>query len=216
MLSKENILNTFFFKSPLELQVLKVSIFFFTYSCDFALNALFYLNQKISDKYHYEGDNLYYFILVNNLTITVFSTVISYLLVKLLNLLTNSKNSIENIFKKEEKIMRKNKKYKVDSQKKKLIFMNILKEFKNLKIKIICYIIIEFSIMLFFFYYVTAFCEVYRDTQISWIYDSFISFILSIPLELLLSFFISLIYMISVKYKLEISYKIIIFLYRLG
>ncbi len=101
LLSKENILNTFFFKTPLESQPIRISLFLFSYSFDFALNALFYLNEKISDKYHYEGDSLYLFIFVNNLTITIFSTLFSYLLVKILNLLTNIKKSIEYSLKEE-------------------------------------------------------------------------------------------------------------------
>ena len=98
LLSKENILNTFFFKSPLESQPIRISLFIFSYSCDFALNALFYLNQKISDKYHYEGNSLYYFTFINNITISIFSTVFSNVLIKLFNFLTNSKDSIEELF----------------------------------------------------------------------------------------------------------------------
>jgi hypothetical protein len=216
LLTKENILNTFFFYSPLELQPLRLSIFIFTYSCDFALNALFYSNQNISDKYHYNGDSLYLFIFVNNMTITVFSTVFSYLLVKSLNYLTNSKESIEQLFRKEEELMRENKNYKVNNNKKKKIYINLLKIYKYMKFKIACFIIIEFVIMVFFFYYITAFCEVYKETQKSWIYDSFISFLLSIPFELLESFFITTLYTLSIKYRFKMIYKIVLFLYNLG
>ena len=216
LLSKENILNTFFFKSPLEPQYLRISLFIFNYSCDFAFNALFYFNQKISDKYHYEGNNLYYFILINNITITIFSTVFNYILVKCLNILINSKSEIENVFRNEEKLMRKNKKYIVSPNKKKKIFISIFKEIKYLKIKIIFYIIIQSLLMLFFYYYIVAFCEVYKETQKSWIYDSFISFLLSIPIELIESFFISILYTISIKYRFKMIYKIVLFLYNLG
>ena len=216
LLSKENILNTFFFKSPLEIQSIRLSIFIFSYSCDFALNAVFYLNQNISDKYHYEGDSLYIFTIVNNMTISVFSTIFSYLLVKSLNILTNSKESIEILFRKEEKKMRKNKEYKVNKNAIKNIYTNLLKVYKNMKIKIIFYIIIEFLLMIFFLYFVTAFCEVYKDTQLSWLYDSFISFILSIPIELLISFVISLLYIVSIRMKIKFLYNFVLFLYGLG
>ena len=82
LLSKENILNTFFFKSPLEIQALRLSLFLFNNSCDLAFNSLFYFQENISDKYHYEGNNLYYFTLVNNITITIFSTLSTFVLVK--------------------------------------------------------------------------------------------------------------------------------------
>ena len=111
--------------------------------------------------------------------------------------------------------MRRNKEYKVDNNRKKYILNNILKVFKIMKIKITCYIIIEFLIMLFFLYFITAFCEVYRDTQMSLLYDALISFILSIPIELLLSFFISILYMASIKLQLQCLYNIALLAYRL-
>ena len=216
LLSKENILNTFFFKSQLEIQSLRLSLFIFNYSCDFALNALFYFNENISDKYHYKGENLYWYILVNNLTISIFSTIFSYLLVRFLGLLTNSKDSIESLFRNQENLMRKNENYKVHYKEKRTIYEKLSKIYKILKIKILFYIIIEFILLLFFFYFITAFCEVYNNTQISWLSDSIVSFLLSIIIEFLISFFYSLLYMVSVKYRIKFLYNILLFLYRLG
>ena len=105
--------------------------------------------------------------IINNITITLFSVGGSYLLVKSMNLLINSKGKIEILFRKEEQKMRKNKKYKIDTKRIKFIFNSLFNIFKCMKIKILCYIIVELLIMLFFLYFITAFCEVYRDTQIS-------------------------------------------------
>ena len=216
LLSKENILNTFFFKSPLEKRPLRLSLFIFSYSCDFAFNALFYSNENISEKYHYKGENLYFYTLINNLTISIASSMLSYLLIKTLSCLTNSNDTIENLFRNQEELLRKNSRYKVKSSDKKILFEKLRKIFKILKIKIICYIIIEFFFLLFFFYYVTAFCEVFKNTQISWLSDSYISFLLSIPFELLLSLFYACLYIISIKYKFKILYNIVLFGYGLG
>ena len=180
------------------------------------MNALFYLNENISDKYHYQGENLYFYTLINNLTISIFSTVFSYLLIKLLGCLTNSKDSIESLFRNQEELLRKNKKYKVKRNDKQIIYEKLRKIFKILKIKIVCYIIIESFLLLFFFYYVTAFCEVYKSTQSSWLSDSYISFLFSFPIELSLSFFYAVFYMISIKYKLKALYNIALFGYGLG
>ena len=84
-----------------------------------------------------------------------------------------------------------------------------------MKFKIVCFIIIEFLIMIFFLYFITAFYEVYKDTQLSWLYDSFISFLLSFPLELLISFIISLLYISALRIKNKFIYNIALFLYRL-
>ena len=199
----------------MESQPIRISLFIFSYSCDMALNALFYFNQKISDKYHYKGESLYLFIFINNMVISIFSTVSSFLLVKSLSFLTNSKNSIEILFREEEQKMRKNKKYKVDYKRKRYIYNNILKVHKFMKIKMLCYIIIEFLILLFFLYFITAFCEVYRETQKSLLLDCFSSFILSILFELIISFFISFLYMLSIKLQLKFLYNIVLFSYRL-
>ena len=173
------------------------------------------MNINISEKYHYEGDNLYLFILVNNIVISIFSTLLYYLLGQFLYFLTNSTDSIVNIFRREEKLLRKNKNYKVSKKQKKIIFKNVLEQFKKLKTKLIFYIIIELLLILFFFYFVTAFCEVYRNTQASWVFDSALSFLLSILLELSISLFISSLYLTSVKYQIKFIYNIVLFIYRL-
>ena len=71
--------------------------------------------------------------MVNNITICLFSTLIIYFLIKSLNLLTNSNDTIEILIREEEQKMRKNKKYKVDINKKNIfiiIFQKYLKLWK--------------------------------------------------------------------------------------
>jgi hypothetical protein len=175
LLAKENILNLLYIKSPLELTSLRLCIFVFMYSCDLTFNTLFYFNSNISDRYHYEGKSLFWFSLLNNLSITIISSILSFFLSITLEFLTNSKEDIEEIFRKEEKKMRKDSKYIVSKATKRAILMNIYDIIKKLKIKILVFIILECSLLLFFFYFVTAFCEVYQKTQISWLCDSFAS-----------------------------------------
>ena len=216
ILSKENILNIFLIKSPLELRSIRWIIFILIYTCDFALNTVFYFNDHISDKYHYEGNNLYLFTTFNNLFISFISTLLSFSIVNALQILTNSKDETEDLFRIEEKKMRQNKKYKVSFKRRKHILKRIYEINRKLKIKIIIFIILEFLIMLFFFYFVTAFCEVYKNTQISWLIDSFVSFILSFPMEFLYAFFIAIFYKISIQFQIKWLYKIIMVFYSLG
>ena len=216
ILSTENIINTFIFKTRLEVQSLRLSLFIFSYTCDLALNAFFYLNQNISDKYHYQGNNLFLFTLLNNMTIDFVSTVASYILVKLLNYLNSSKESIEKVFRAQEKKMRKDKKYKVEHKTIIKIYEKLNKIYKYLKIKIIIYIFIDLIFLVFFLYYLTAFCEVYKNTQISWITDSFVSFLMSILFELFMSFLCAVLYKLSIKYKFRTLYIVVLFFYELG
>ena len=112
--------------------------------------------------------------------------------------------------------MREDITFKVDIKSKKMIYLKLRKIFGILKIKLRLYIITEFILMLFFFYYITAFCEVYKETQISWVIDSFLSFLLSILTELLNSFITSIFYSIALKFRLKTLYKIVMYFYSLG
>ena len=67
MISKDNILNTFILKSPLESQPLRICLLLFAYSCDLALNTLFYFSDNISDRHHYSGNSLFWYSLLNNI-----------------------------------------------------------------------------------------------------------------------------------------------------
>ena len=209
---QEKIINTLFFRSPLELQSLRICLLLFIYSCNFSLNTLFYFSDKISIKYKYKGNNLFFFTLINNITISLISTVISSVIVFLLKLLPNSRRNIEILFKKEEKIMKINQNYKVGKRKKENIFITIGKIIKCLRIKIIIFIIIEFSLMLFFFYFTTAFCEVYKKTQKAWLIDCFYSFIISIIIEIVMAFALAVLYTVSIYKKIKILYSITILL----
>ena len=213
LISKENILNIIFFNPPLELKPMRMSIFIFNFACDFALNALFYLSGNISDKYHYNGPLKQLYTIINNLTKSLTSTIVSFILLYFFQSLTKSNNKIEKLFREQELLLKTNKKYKVDEERKELIKIKIDRIMKCLKFKIIFFIIFELIFILFFFYYVTAFCQVYQNTQVSWLLDCIISYVISLLITLALSFICSFLYRIAIKYRRKFLYKILIFIY---
>ena len=92
------------------------------------------------------------------------------------------------------------------------------------KIKICCskvklfiriFIITELIIMIFFYYFVTAFCEVYKKTQGSWLYDFFTGFIISFAAEFGCCLLIVIGYLISIRYKIQFVYNLSLFFYNL-
>ena len=212
LISKDNILNTFILKSPLESKPLQICLLIFSYTCDLALNTLFYFSDNISDKYHYTGKYLFWYTLFNNILISVISTILSLILGGILNLMAESKDNMEEEFKEEEKKLRKDPNYKVSDERKKEILQKIQKELKKLKIKMTFFVVIDLVILLFFFYFVTAFCEIYHNTQTSWISDAVVSIIISFPIELAIALGITIAYFLAVKYKWKIIYKIVMFL----
>ena len=60
---------------------------------------------------------------------------------------------------------------------------------KCLKIKLVIYFILSFLFMLFFWYFISCFCAVYKNTQIILILDTLISFALSMIYPFVLNLF---------------------------
>ena len=213
LIKKEKLLNIIFLKPPLELLPLRAILFLFNYSCSIFLNSFFYFSDKISFKYRYHGKYKTLLVLINNLTVSLSSTIISLILIVFFKYLTHSSRKIEKLFLDEEKILRNDKNYKVKRKKKLFIRYAIQKILKSLEIKIVIFIIVEFLFILFFSYYVTAFCHVYKKTQVDWILNSVSSFVITSLIEISLSFLLSIIYKISTKNKCKFLYSICIFFY---
>jgi len=213
LISKDSILNIIFIHPPLELKPLRICIFLFSYECELALNAFFYLTDNISDNYHYTGPNKILFSLINNLIISFASTLVSFLLLYFFENLTQSSDKIENFFREQEEFLKGDKKYKVKNDIKKDIEKRIIKIMKCLQIKIIIFIIFEFLMMLFFYYYIIAFCHVYQSTQISWLLDSVSSIIISFIISFSISVICSILYKLSIMFKIKILYAIILWPY---
>ena len=215
LLSKQAIFHAFLFRSPLEIFPLRFCLLIFIYSSDLALNALFYLDDKISEKYEY-AQSLFLFAFSNNITVILLSTLVGFLFMTLFTNLGNSTNEIRNVFRKEEEKLIKNKKYIVTDKRKKEVLNEIDKILKKYKIKMIILIIIEFSLMLFFWYYVTAFCHVYNKTQYSWLFDSFLSILSRTVIDFLLPMGLTKLYRLAVESNIKCLYKIVLFFYSFG
>ena len=210
--SKQIVFHTFFQKNPLELLSLRMCLFIFMFSTDFALNALLYSNDNISKKYKY-AQNLFLFTFSNNLTVIIYSTLLSFVLMSLIIKLSNSTNALRKIFEEEETKIKSNKKYKISEKRKNEIFLNVEKVLKICKIKILILAIIEVILMLFYWYFVTAFCQVYPSTQISMIFDCFLSILSRFIIEVLFALFYAKMYIVSVESNIYFIYRIILFIY---
>ena len=154
---KQLILFTFVVKTDFNLVLLKVSLFFFSLSMLIAFNTLFYDDDTMSHTYHNKGkfDFLY------SLPQTIFSSLVCGIISFLLEFLSLSQDNIQQI--KDEE----------DNEKAGNLSVKIL---KKLKIKIVIFYIILMLLMILFWYYVSAFCAVYKNTQKHLFIDSFISF----------------------------------------
>ena len=59
LIAKQVIMHAFFYKSPIELLPIRLSLLKFMLGCDLALNAIFYTDDKVSEKYN-SVKNCYY------------------------------------------------------------------------------------------------------------------------------------------------------------
>ena len=212
LLSRQIIFKTLFHRNPLELTSLRIILFIFMFSCDLSLNALFYFNDNISKKYHY-AQNIFLFAFTNNITIIIYSTLLSYFLITLLGKLSNSSSSIRNVFEKIEKQVKSKQNFKVDENRKKEVNSKIEKILERFKCKIIFLFFIITILMLAFGYFVTAFCHVFSSTQTSWLFDTFLSILSRLIIELFSAFFFGKLYQISIKSNFKTLYRVVMFIY---
>ena len=212
LLSKQVIFHTFLYKSPLELLSIKILILIFIISSDLAFNAFFYFNSFISKKYSYTK-GLFFFTFTNNIVIIFLSILVVLIIRIIITKLGNSTIKIREIFSKEEEKLKNDKLYKVSEERKEEINKEIEEILNKLKIKIIILFTIEFIVMLFYWYFSTAFCHVYTNTQVSWILNSFLTIIFSFFIEGFFCLVYAELYRISVDGKLEGLYKFVMFIY---
>ena len=149
LLTKQAFFHAFLYRSPILLFPLRFCLLLFIISSDFALNALFYFDDKISEKYRY-AKNILLFALTKNVTVILISTFIGFILLTLFAKLSNTTNDIRNVFKTEEEKIKKNKKYIVNDKRKKEIKKEIEKILKRYKIKVIIFFIIELLLIFCF------------------------------------------------------------------
>jgi len=158
---KQLILFAFISNSDYNIFTIKLSLFIFSLSLSFTITALFLDNNTIHEIYKTKGnlDYIYYLLHI------IYSTIISSAITLLLKLLALSNNSILNL----KKIKNSNKAKKES--------LNVIKQ---LNIRFNLYFIISFLFLAFFWYFISAFCAVYNNSQIILIENSLSSFSLSL------------------------------------
>ena len=143
-------------------QIIKVSIFSFNIASDIATNALFYNDSTMHKIYVDHGS----YNLVYQLPQIIYSVIISAVLSIIIKVLGLTQSNILN-FKKALYITSD-------------IKMKEKKLYTILKIKFAFYYFIIFLFLGAFWYYVTCFCGIYRNTQMHLIKDSLCSFFTSL------------------------------------
>ncbi len=168
------IINTFFADTYLDLRIIKISFLIYTFEISFFLNAFFYTDKYISDTYQNEGVLDF----VSSLPKSIYSVIVTMIAGNLLKMLSSSKYKLNKIIKEREN---------------KLDYLNSMNsELLKLQKKLIIYFILVFILGLFYLYYVSAFCAVYKNSQFFWFYGC----LESMAIDLFTPFIISLLFAI--------------------
>jgi len=157
---KHLILFTFWPANDFNLTSLKVALFILSFSLYFTINGFFFNDESMHKIYQDNGA----FNIIYQIPQILYSTLVSSVINMLLKKLSLSQKNILEI--KQEK----------DKQ-------NAMKKSKKIKhciqIKFIIFFILSFLLLLFFWYFISCFCGVYKNTQKILIKDTLISFGLS-------------------------------------
>ena len=156
---KQSILFSFYPNKDYNSQIIKSFLFFFNYSSDITVNALFFTDDTMHEVYVNSGDyNLNY-----QLPQIIYSFLISNAINFIIEYLSLSEDSIISIKSQKNINLHKNKKI-----------------IKSMKIKFVFFFIISFLLLLIFGYYISCFCCIYENTQIHLFKDSLMSFFISL------------------------------------
>ena len=139
-------------------KVIKIDLFFSLFVIYFGINTLFFNDSTMHQIYIDNGSfNLNY-----QIPHILYSSLISGVLNSIIKFFALSENNI---------ISFKKKKNNLDNESNKLV--------RILFCKFIIFFILSIVLLCFFWYYISSFCAVYRNTQIHLIKDTLISFSLS-------------------------------------
>ena len=168
--TKHTLIFIFFYNKDYNSKIIKIDLFFIGFSINYTVNALFFTDNTMHNIYVSKGS----FDIEYQLPKIIYSSLISMILNTLLKILALSNSKI---------IEFKQNKNRKDVEKR----GDELND--NLKIKFILFFIIRFIFSLFFWYYISMFGAIYRNTQYHLLKDTLISF----GLSLIYPFFIYLI-----------------------
>ena len=191
---KEGIINTFFDHDVLELIPIKSICFFLSAMLYFTLNALFYFEDFIAAEFNHKGPITVGYIFQNQIDRCIYAMLIGTVIDLVLACITGTKGRIKSLIRREKDPER----FRDES----------VKIVKSLRTKILLFLIINFILTAFFWYYVSAFCYCYHNTQVNWLIGGVITWIFSLILPFIYCFLITLLRYIGLQCKLETAYKI--------
>ena len=185
----QSFLKVFSFKTNYDLISIKLSAFFFSLAVDFTLNAVFFSDDVISEKYKNNGKLSF----LSEILKSLYSAAIGLILSSFILSLSSYTEMLELL----------SREYKFQKG-----YVELCKSFlSKVKRRIVMFFALMFVLMFFFLYYVSLFCIVYKGSQLSWFKGGWISFAICLLITLMRFF--------SLSYHSKYAYNTAIYLNRL-
>ena len=177
---KQKLIFTFYTSNDYNSRYIKICLFFLGFSFNYIANALFFSDSTMHKIYEDSYTFIYQIVPI------LYSTIISGVINFIINFLSMTEKNI---------IALKNAKKDIKNVE--------MKTKKNIKIKIISFIALNVALMALFWYYISCFCAVYKNTQTILIKDTLSSFFLSLLYPIIINLIpgIFRIYSLSSKKK---------------
>ena len=176
--AKHLIIYTFISKNDHNIIYIKLTRFIFMICTSMALNIMFFFDSSMNKIYLDYGK--YNFI--QQIPQIIYSSLVSLLMEILIGLLSYTHVNIYHIRQLEE------------------LNMNVVKKiFKVIKIKLIIFYIIIFVFLAFYWYLISSFCAVYKNTQIIYLKDFATSFCLGLLYPFIIQLFLAFLRMCSLR-----------------
>ena len=185
------ILSPFSNVTPLEPFMVRITIFFINISFCFVMNGILFDEEQISKRYNTDNIDVKYFF-ENEFPRCIYSSIACTIIGFILSFITTNKKRFKTIIDKEEDP--------------KIFLQKTKKIVRSLKCKIVSFLIINFILMSFFWYYVSAFCAVYQKTQKDYLIGSSITILLCLIFQALYSLLITIFRYIGLKCKCSCLY----------
>ena len=191
---KQTLINTFFSPNNLKPFSLKLLVFIFSLSCYFVINGFLYNEEYVSTKLESKGNKTFYEYLSDSIERILYTSIVGGVISFIIGILFNTEKKIDDAI----------NKY---TDNKRLLKGEIAKIFRISKIITLCFIIIQFILMILFTIYIFCFCYVYPNNKLEWFESSLIVIGIIQMFSLFTCCLFTIIKYLGIKCQLEYCFK---------
>ena len=156
---KHLLIFTFYTHTDYNSKIIKISLFLFSFALFYSINALFFNDSTLHKIYIDKGS----YNIISQIAKIIYSSIISALISMVIKFLSLSEKNIIEIKKEKNNIKERGEKV-----------------LKFILLKFIIFYFLVFLFLIFFWYYISCFDAIYKNTQMYLLKDTLISFGLSL------------------------------------